>query len=274
MNPTYTDTDVTISRNLNIPFNYIWNQTSGSWKPMDALSLLPHREYVINSAHEFVNKFGANTAVSSLASTSAPETVWEGGGEYVFPPNVGTGVQITSDDNSDNQNVVVQGLGSDFLSKTWTGSLNGTGEVDIGTFSRIHRAFNDDSTDFAGNINIHASGDASTSYATIVGANNQTQLGVYTIPADCTGYLVKYSMSATNANSSATIKYTLQLKTREFEKVFRVKDSFGVSTEDHFDHDLASPKTLSPKTDILFNIVSANGNNGSVFANFNIALLR
>jgi hypothetical protein len=273
MNPTYTDTDVTISRNLNIPFNYIWEKTDQNWQPMSSNSLLPQREYVVNKAYEVVDKYGAHDSVPNAASATNPETVWEVAGEYVFPPDIGTGVQVKSDENSDVQEIVVRGLDENFLSKSWTGNLNGTGEVDIGTFSRVFRAWNNDSTDFAGDVNIHASGDDSISYATI-NSNNQTQMAVYTVPADSTGYLVRYSASASNPSSSTTLKYTIQLKTREFGKVFRVKDSYGVSTQNNFTQQLLSPQTLPPKTDILTNIVSANGNGGSVFSNFTIALLR
>ena len=37
--------------------------------------------------------------------------------------------------------------------------------------------------------------------------------------------------------------------------------------------DLTFPIRLNPKTDIKFDVVSANGNNGSVDVEFNIALL-
>ena len=136
-------------------------------------------------------------------------------------------MEVVSSSGDDNQDIVIQGLDENFLEKTWTGTLNGTTPVNIGTWTRVFRAYNDGTTDFLGNITINEVG-GTTDYIKILDGNNQTLMCVYTIPADKVGYLTKYSLSA-QKSSSTTINFTAQLRTREFEKVFRVREivSFG-----------------------------------------------
>jgi len=120
---------------------------------------------------------------------------------------------------------------------------------------------------------VHASGDASTVYAKILAGNDQTLMAVYTVPATYTGYLIGYHMSAHNPGSASEIGYTVQLKTRRYEKVFRVQEIASVTTNAFAQNSYPFPLELEPKTDIIVNIVSANGNNGAVDADFDIALL-
>jgi hypothetical protein len=85
---------------------------------------------------------------------------------------------------------------------------------------------------------------------------------------------MNYQTSATNPSSSSAIGYTIKLKTREFGKVFRTKEVDSVGTTYSLNKVLTFPTLLPPKTDIKFDIVSANGNNGSVHVNFEIALFK
>ena len=69
------------------------------------------------------------------------------------------------------------------------------------------------------------------------------------------------------------IHFTAQIRTREFGKVFRVREivSFGTSSR-HTKEVLQFPTKLQPKTDIIFNVVNSDGNNGAVNADFDVAL--
>ena len=263
------------NRNFNIPFNYVWDRSNSYWKPMSLGDLGSYADNLSANANDRTLKFGSNPNISNDVSLSSPETVWDGSTEYVFPPDVGTGIQVKSDNSGDNQEIIIQGLDQDFNTASWTGNLNGLSEVNVdGAWSRVFRAFNNDNTDFAGDINIHASGDDSTSYAKILNANNQTLMAVYTVPENTTGYLIQYEASAQNTQSSSSIGYTLHLKTREYGKVFRVQEVTSVTTENSHIQELQNPIALEPKTDILVNVVNTNGNNGSVNADFTIALHR
>jgi len=263
------------NRNFNIPFNYVWDRSNSYWKAMELGDLGSYTDNIVAGADDRILKFGSNPNIPNDVSLSSPETVWDGSTEYVFPPDAGTGIQVKSDDSGDAQEIVIQGLDENFNSASWTGDLNGLSEVNVdGTWSRVFRAFNNDNTDFAGDINIHASGDDSTSYAKIISANNQTLMAVYTVPENTTGYLIQYEASAQNTLSSSSIGYTLNLKTREYGKVFRVQEVTSVTTENSHMQQLQVPIILEPKTDILVDVVSANGTNGSVNADFSIALHR
>ena len=264
------------TRNQNINCNYVWNEVGQYWTPQQGASAsgAVSAGDISTLAKRSIHKFGNNPSISNTVSTTSPETIWDGSSEYVFPPNVGTGIQIKSSEGSDSQEFIVQGLDENFKDQSWTGNLNGVSDVNIeGSWSRVFRSFNNDSTPISGNINIHASGDAATSYAQVLAGNDQTLMALYTVPSDCTGYLVGYHSTAYNPSSASEINYTIQLKTREYGKVFRVQEIFSVNTSNGISQNLPFPNRLEPKTDILFNVVSANGNNGAVNADFDVALV-
>jgi len=272
--PTFTGVfEICPSRNYNLPFNYIWDSASGYWRPMEVGDIGSYSDSVSAKASDRILKFGSNPDIAIGVSVASPETIWDGSTEYVFPPDAGTGIQVKSDDSGDSQEIIIEGLDENFNEASWTGSLNGLTEVNVdGTWSRVFRSFNNDNIDFAGDINIHANGDDSLSYAKILASNNQTLMALYTIPENTTGYLLQYEASAQNTSSSSSIGYTLHLKTREYGKVFRVQEVTSITTENSHDQMLTNPIALAPKTDILVNVVNANGNNGSVNADFSIAL--
>ena len=278
-NKNYTDTSPSFGlnnlkseNNKNISFNYIWDEDEQYWTPETKSNLAV--DYIINNAKATIHKFGSNPDVTSSVSVTSPETIWDGSSEYEFPSDSGTSIQAISSNGTDNQEIVVQGLDENFLEQSWTGDLSGTNAVNIqGSWTRVFRAFNNDSNDLIGNINIFKSGDQTTSYAKLLNGNNQTLMSVYTIPDNYTGYLVKYQATAHNAQSSSEIGYTLQMKTRKEGKVFRVQSVTSASTSFEVTKDYLFPLKLEPKTDIIFNVVSANGNNGAINVDFDIALL-
>lgn len=260
------------SRNHAVNFNYVWDEVNDYWTPERTSDI--SRDAILGKADDFIHKFGSNPDVSNVVSRIAPESVWDGSTEYVFPPDSGTGIQIKSSQTIDNQEFVVQGLDENFLEQNWTGNLNGQTEVNIdGTWSRIFRAFNNDSTYISGNINIHPSGDDSTSYAQVLVGNDQTMMAIYTIPANFTGYLTEYHMSASNPGSSSSIDYTVQIKTREYGKIFRVQEITSVGNTHNVEQIFPFPNFLKPKTDIMICAVDANGGGGTLNADFDIALV-
>ena len=255
-------------RNFTIPFNYIWRDDISRWVPMTSGG--SYAGGITSQASSFVHKFGSNNNISNQVALNAQETVWDGSSEYVFPDDNGEIMEVVSSSGADNQNIVVQGLDENFELKTLNITLAGSNPVEIGTWSRIFRAYNNDSTNFAGNITINQVGQ-SIDYAKILIGNNQTLMCVYTIPADKIGYLTKYSLSAQKPSSSS-INFTAQIRTREFGKVFRVREIVSFGTDHDTQRSLDFPTKLQPKTDIIFNIVDSDGNNGAVNADFDIAL--
>lgn len=259
-------------RNFTIPFNYVWERESARWIPMEEGFGGSYLDNITFNASAFIHKFGSNPEVKqSGLSVSSPETIWDGSNEYTFPSDDGEVMEIVSTSGSDTQDVVVQGLDENFIDKTWTGTLTGSTAVNIGTWTRIFRAYNDGDANFVGDITINQVG-GSTDYLKILDGNNQTLMAIYTIPADKVGYLTRYSLSAQNEQSSSSIHFTAQIRTREFGKVFRVREIVSFGTSHDTERVLQFPTKLQPKTDIIFNVVNSDGNNGSVNADFDIAL--
>ena len=259
-------------RNFTIPFNYVWERESARWIPMEEGFGGSYLDGITFQASAFIHKFGSNPEIkNSGLSVASPETIWDGSNEYNFPSDDGENMEIVSTSGSDTQDVVVQGLDENFIDKTWTGTLTGSTAVNIGTWTRIFRAYNDGNANFVGDITINEVG-GSTDYLKILDGNNQTLMAIYTIPADKIGYLTRYSLSAQNEQSSSSIHFTAQIRTREFGKVFRVREIVSFGTSHDTERVLQFPTKLQPKTDIIFNVVNSDGNNGAVNADFDVAL--
>lgn len=264
--------DLAPSRNLNVNLPYIWDTVSNVWVP-DATSPISSN-YLLNRAEKSIHKFGNNPSVSNQVSSSSPETIWDGSNEYVFPPDSGVNIQVSSSENVDLQELIIEGLDQNFKEQSWTGSLSGTGEVNVsGSWSRVFRAFNNDSVYLSGDVNIYESGNSSLSYAKILNKKDQTLMAVYTVPDNFTGYLNQYHISAQNPSNANEIGYTVEIRTREFGKVFRTKEIASVTTTSLAHQEFPYPEVLPPKTDIIMNIISSNGANGSVNADFDITLI-
>jgi len=258
-------------RNFTIPFNYVWDQTILRWVPMTAGG--SYAGGITAQASDFVHKFGSNPELKQQSlSISNPETIWDGSFNYTFPSDSGEPLKVASTDNLDNQEIVVIGLDENFIEKTWTGNLTGQTPVDLdGLWTRVYRMYNNDSASLTGDAEVKKF-DLSECYAKMLDGNNQTLMALYTIPADKIGYLTKYSLSAQNTSSAATIHFTAQIRTREFGKVFRTREIVSFGTSHDTERILQFPTPLPPKTDIIFQVVSSDGNNGAVNADFDIAL--
>lgn len=256
------------SRNHNVNYNYVWDNGNSYWTPMSVNSY----DSILGQAKSNIHKFGSNSNVPNQASIESPVTAWDFQTNYNFPDDIGESLFIVSADPADiGQEITVVGLDENFSSKQQTINLNGTTNVALnGSWSRVFRAYNSGSIELAGDISVLNVND--DIYAYLMPENNQTLMALYTIPAEYTGYLMKFHCSAQNT-SSAAINYTIHLKTREFGKVFRTRKIISCSTNQSDEETLLFPLELPAKTDIIFQIVGADGNGGAVNADFDIALL-
>jgi len=256
------------SRNHNVNYNYVWDNGNSYWTPMSVNSY----DSILGQAKSNIHKFGSNSNVPNQVSIESPVTAWDFQTNYNFPDDIGESLFIVSADPADiGQEITVVGLDENFSSKQQTINLNGTTNVALnGSWSRVFRAYNSGSSELSGDISVvNSEGDV---YAYLMPENNQTLMALYTIPAEYTGYLMKFHCSAQNT-SSAAINYTIHFKTREFGKVFRTRKIISCSTNQSDEETLLFPLELPPKTDIIFQIVGADGNGGAVNADFDIALL-
>ena len=280
-------------RNTNVNFNYVWDSDVQNWTPeveqITEVGItggyvgvtgqvdieLSHYDEISKNAKSFIHKFGSNPNVDQSVSITSPETIWDGSSEYQFPPNAGTSIQMVSTSSSDSQSIVIEGLDDDFQNQTWEGSLSGVSYVQVPSlkWSRVFRAYNNGSSSLLGDVNISQAGNPSNIYAKILDGNNQTLMSVYTIPSDCKGYLIKYQCTAYNPQSASEIGYTLHMCIRQFDKVFRTQSITSVGTSHAITQEFPFPLEIPPKSDVLFNVVSSNGNNGAINVDFDIALL-
>lgn len=256
------------SRNHNVNYNYVWDNTNDYWTPLG----VNRSDSILSRAKASIHKFGSNGAVPNQVSIEFPVTVWDFQTNYSFPLDSGQELLIESASSLDvGQEISVFGLDENFNSKEVIVNLNGSNQVSLsGLWTRVFRMYNSGNTELNGDISIvDSDGDV---FAYLLPENNQTLMALYTIPAEYTGYLMKFHCSGQNTSSSV-INYTIHLKTREFGKVFRTRKIISCSTQQADENELLFPLELPPKTDIIFQIVGADGNGGAVNADFDIALL-
>jgi hypothetical protein len=228
------------------------------------------------SSYNF-RKFGYN---SDIDTSTDPEDIWDYGGIYTFPSDSGETIYISSSSSSDTSSFVVQGLDSNFYEKTETVTLNGQTSVEVGSFSRVYRAFNDSSNDLNGDVYMYTTGTvsagvpqtATTVKAQVLTGFQQTQMAIYTVPADYTAYVADISCSAPRL-ANQTIAIQMHLDVREYDKVFRTRLVFGVNDSLYQDQ-LFAPIVLPPKTDIRLRAQQVYASDTPVAASFDLYLKR
>ena len=274
--PLPSQVDPRFAPRSNVNFNYVWDSVLGQWIPMiQQEGQEGTLDQILNNTQKHVHKFGSHPSVPQNAAFDNQYTIWDEGTNYSFPNDAGEAMEAISTNASDNQELFVEGLDENFNTKTEIITLNGTTPVPLtGLWSRVFRAYNNGSINFAGDVCVQNQvGFLKTPYAKILVGNNQTLMSVYTIPSEYIGYLLKFSITAQNTGSSSAIGFTIHMLIREYSKVFRVLARTSAGTTYSIQEDYPFPLRLEPKTDILFNVVNANGNNGSVNCDFDIALV-
>jgi len=212
-------------------------------------------------------KFARNPDVNSTE-----ETIWEQGGNYVWPTAASIMYVSSSDANDTNggtgaNKVKVFGLDSNYLEIEEEVSLNGQTQVaTTKSYLRIYRMYVSlagSGGTAAGTVYLASSGASAgvptgDVYANL-GTNNQTQLGVYTVPAGRTLYLddVNFTAAISQANASATVKFNI----REFgSNTFRtiiISELQSNTLTDTFTY----PLQIIEKTDIEVRAIATSSNN-------------
>ena len=225
-----------------------------------------------------VHKFGRNPNIGG-----APETIWQQGGLYTYLTSP-LPVFVSSDDAADNptgtgaQTVTIQGLDENYIQVETTQPVNNL--VGTTNFFRINRAFVASAGSTGtneGNVRISTgAGGTGTILADIgiIGTGTtyglgQTMLGLYTVPAHCTGYLTKWNVGVGTYNSSATAS----LFTRQIDAVggaFRTRDIMDIPGGFHT-RDYEIPIHLPPKTDVEIRAIASAGS--TISSSFDIVLV-
>lgn len=183
-----------------------------------------------------INKFGYNTAVGT-----AFEAITDLGGTHSYIGTAGTAAVAGASDAG--AVVEIQGLDANYLPVIENVTV---GSSSTASFIRVFRArviTVASGTTNAGNITVTVD---SAIRAQIGTGNGQTLMAVYTIPANKTGYLIKFQGSVEKAKECE-----FRIMTREVNgtTVFQNKGQFG-SFGATANYDYPVPLKLTAKTDI------------------------
>ena len=227
--------------------------------------------------HALVHKFGHNLDIDTGTD---PETVWSAGGLYTFDTSASP-LRIVSNDINDRQGdtgarrIKIQGLDADYSLIEDEVNLNGQSVVTSNkSFLRVNRAFviQAGNSEFNEGVITINNGSNTLTLAQIPAEHGQTQMAVYTIPANHKAYLTSFSASMSKATPSTAI--VLEMVFRK-DGVKRVKQNISVDTtgSTSFIKEFKMPLPIEEKTDVYVNAKEVSQNNSGVFSNFALVLV-
>ena len=197
--------------------------------------------------HKHIFKFGVNPTVQNVE-----ETVWEGGGLYVYPSSAVTMTVASASGATDNGVIItISGLDSDYNEQSETVTLAGSGTATTAkSFLRVNRGFVAGSQAPVGAITVANGG---TTYAYING-DNQTLMAVWTVPAGYEGFITQLDVTVLTEQNN---KFgNIRLVTREPGGVFRTQESFSVE-QGPIQLPYSIPVRISEKTDIEYRAIAS-----------------
>lgn len=217
--------------------------------------------------HYPVHKFGYNPTLPT-----SYEDVWEQSIVYTYTTTAQV-MHCSSDAAGDTQMIEIQGLDANWNYQVESIKLAGLTETPIGTalWMRVFRIRNLGTTDFAGTVYVYEDDTvtlgvpqtATKIRAIVENGNNQTQMALFTIPADHTGYITR-----AYGSSSSTKLITQGLFVREPGGVFQIKH-LKQFTAGIWHYDFPMPLKIKAKSDIAMRAkVSVAG--GDLAAGFDL----
>jgi hypothetical protein len=201
-----------------------------------------------------VNIFGFNKTVGI-----AFETLWDDGGNYVYPSSA-VQMDATSSSASDTMDVKISGLDANYDEISETVTLTGTGTVTTtASFLRINSAIILSGSN-VGDITISNGG---TTYAFIGATLGTTQSSVYTVPAGHSLYLFRIDVCSGTNNGQKYLTFRNVAKTHT-GRTLRVAEATFSTSQVSFDRQV--PFKIGEKTDFHFEAKSsASENEVSIF---------
>jgi len=250
---------------LRIYFNQLDQALRNAMAVQEPYELQVSKGQVVGASSLY--KFARNPDINSTE-----ETIWEHGGNYVFPTSAAVRYVSSSDANDTNggtgaNKVRVFGLDANYALIEEEVELAGQTQVATSlSYLRIYRAYvtlAGSGGTAAGTVYVADSGASAgvptgNVYANL-GTSNQTLLGVYTVPAGKTLYLddVNFTAAISQANANATIK----LNIRDFgSNVFRTIVITELQSGTYIDK-FEYPQPIYEKTDIEVRAVATSSNN-------------
>ena len=239
------------------------------------------------SYHSGLFKFGSNTNVQNSL-----ETIWDGSSLYPFGTTYATTafqISVSSSDANDTaagtgaRKVVVTYLDANWAEQTVEIDLSGQtpATYTLDTAIRVYRAYVSEvgsGGTAAGDIYIYDNASATVTagvpdefYAKITEGENQTLMALYTVPANHTLYLVKFSISSGTELGNAFI--TGRLVCRKENEPFRTQAKFTFN-EGFIKKDWEMPLAIPEKTDIEARAICSKAQVNAVAASFEGILIR
>jgi hypothetical protein len=223
-----------------------------------------------------VAKFGENLDID----TGAAEDIWDFGGLYTFSTSAVI-TTLSSSDNGDTQTIRVYGLDTNRAEVVQDVTLSGFAQATLGTaLIRVNRMVNTSSTDIAGIVYCYETGTASSGVpddladvrAIIDGANNQTLMAIYTVPAGKTAYLYKATIDIVD-NRAVQVKATLRVK--PFGEVFQIKNASSADSQGSGKMEFlyTTPLVITEKSDIILRIDEVSSDNTGASGSFDLVLV-
>ena len=199
--------------------------------------------------NEAVNIFGFNRVVGTSF-----ETLWNDGGDYVFPTSAVT-MDLVSTSTSDTMSVLVKGLDANYNEISETVTLTGTVAVTTSaSFLRINSAIILSGSNVGG-ITISNGG---TTYGFIEAELGTTQSCIYTVPADRSLYLfrIDFNSATVNPNKYLTVRNKLR---SDAGRILHVAEATFATSQVSYDRQV--PFKITEKTDFQFQAKSSSGTN-------------
>ena len=211
-----------------------------------------------------LHKFGHNEDVGS-----SDETIWTQGGLYNWLA-AATTLKVSSTSTDDDEGgtgaltVQLYGLDTNYLEVDEMITMTGqTAVVTVNTYIRVYRLIVRSAGDgeenagiiYVGTGNI-SSGVPDVVHALIGATENQTQMAIYTVPANRAALVrnVKFYSDSTKVTE-------YHMRVRPFGEVFQLKGDFHVAGEKVVD-DYAFPLWYDEKTDIDLRAAASAGGQG------------
>jgi hypothetical protein len=231
------------------------------------------------NGHEPLYKFGSNPDING-----AEETIWEQGGNYVWPTSAAQ--RYVSSSSADDAlggtgatTIRIFGLDANYNRVQEDITLTGqTQKITVNSYLRVFRAFvtlSGSGGTAAGTVYVADSGASAgvptgNVYANF-GAGNQTQLALYTVPAGYTLYLddVNFSTAMSLANNTMTVKMNVRTFGSNTFRTIIVHQLQSNVIIDKFEY----PLKIEEKSDIELRAVSTSINN-PVSASFQGVLIK
>lgn len=195
-----------------------------------------------------LNIFGFNRTVGT-----SYETVWDDGGDYVYPSSA-VAMDVVSSSASDAMQVLISGLDANYDQISETVTLTGTSAVTTSTsFFRINSAVILTGSN-VGDISISNGG---TKYAFIGAEIGTTQSSVYTVPAGHSIYLFRIDCTSGTVNGQKFL-YLRNVATNSAGRTLRVTEATFFESVS-FDRQV--PFKIGEKTDFHFECKSSASTN-------------